>query len=114
MKAKAVMPKKSSSGTQLTMKIYFTSLPFHPQCLNFRANMGSSATSNHDDTHTPTNKATAPQGVLSIHLPAPTMSEPQNRALAGVGSPMNEVVCRSSRLNLARRSAENAAITKAR
>ncbi len=35
------------------------------------------------------------------------------RALAGVGKPMKDVVCRSSRLNFANLMAENAAIRKA-
>ena len=39
-------------------------------------------------------------------LCAPTVSEPQNNALAGVGIPIKEEVCRSSRLNLASRRAE--------
>ena len=51
--------------------------------------------------------------VPSIHEGLLTMSEPQNKALAGVGKPMNEVVCLSSRLNFARRKAEKAAIRKA-
>ena len=44
----------------------------------------------------------------------PTMREPQKRALAGVGRPMKPKACRSSRLNFARRKAENAAMMKAR
>lgn len=46
-------------------------------------------------------------------LCAPTVSEPQNNALAGVGIPIKEEVCRSSRLNLASRRAEKTAIRKA-
>ena len=44
-----MMPQKLVSGPKTTMarteamaKLYFTSLPFHPQCLNLRANIGSS------------------------------------------------------------------------
>ena len=44
----------------------------------------------------------------------PVISDAQNKALAGVGKPINEVVCRSSKLNLANLSAENAAMTKAK
>ena len=40
-------------------------------------------------------------------------NEPQNSALAGVGKPIKPIDWRSSRLNLAKRRAENAAITKA-
>ena len=49
-------------------------------------------------------------GEESILLPAPIISEPQKRALAGVGNPINPSACRSSRLNFAKRNAENAAI----
>ena len=49
----------------------------------------------------------------SSQLGLNTISEPQNRALAGVGTPMKEVVWRSSRLNLASRNAEKAAMMKA-
>lgn len=52
-------------------------------------------------------------GADSRRLQEPTISEPQNKAFAGVGMPINDVVCRSSRLNLAKRNAEKAAITKA-
>lgn len=43
--AKAEMPKMMSSGTQVIRKMYLTSLPFHPHCLNLRANIGISLTS---------------------------------------------------------------------
>ena len=42
-----------------------------------------------------------------------TISDPQNSALAGVGTPMNDVVCRSSRLNFANLRAEKAAMMNA-
>ena len=42
-----------------------------------------------------------------------TAKPPQNKALAGVGSPMKEVVCRVSKLNFAKRKAEKAAMSKA-
>ena len=54
------------------------------------------------------------QLLLVNHDGLDTMSEPQNKALAGVGTPMNEVVCRSSKLNFANRKAEKAAMTKAK
>ena len=44
---------------------------------------------------------------------APTTNDPQNKALAGVGSPMNEVLCLGSMLNLPSRNAENTAMMKA-
>jgi hypothetical protein len=43
--ANPVTPKKRRNGMQVSIKIYLTSLPFHPQCLNFRANIGISAMS---------------------------------------------------------------------
>ena len=43
MAARPLTPKKSSSGMHERMKMYFISLPFQPQVLNFRANMGISA-----------------------------------------------------------------------
>ena len=45
--------------------------------------------------------------------PKPVNNEAQNNAFAGVGSPIKEVVWRSSKLNLANRNAEKAAITNA-
>ena len=50
---------------------------------------------------------------LSSHEGLQTMSEAQNKALAGVGKPMNEVPCLSSRLNFAKRKAEKAETRKA-
>ena len=44
---------------------------------------------------------------------SPKMSELQKSALAGVGKPINWLLCRVSRLNLANRKAEKAAIRKA-
>ena len=35
-------PKTMMARTEAMAKLYFTSLPFHPQCLNLRANIGSS------------------------------------------------------------------------
>ena len=43
----------------------------------------------------------------------PTTNDPQNKALAGVGSPMKDVLWRVSMLNLPKRNAENTAIIKA-
>ena len=51
--------------------------------------------------------------VTAILSPVPVISAPQKRALAGVGSPIKELVCLSSRLNFANLSAEKAAITNA-
>ena len=43
----------------------------------------------------------------------PTTNEPQNKALAGVGKPMNELLWRGSILNLPNLNAEKAAMMKA-
>ena len=75
--------------------------------------MGISLTSSQLLTKTITTTATDIHGLLSMKRVAPVMMLPQKSALAGVGSPMNPMACRSSRLNLARRSAEKAAMTKA-
>ena len=40
-------------------------------------------------------------------------NDPRNKALAGTGNPINEVVCRVSRLNLASLTAESTGIIKA-
>ena len=40
-----LMPSNTNSGMQERMKMYYTSLPFQPQFLNFSANIGISATS---------------------------------------------------------------------
>ena len=43
----------------------------------------------------------------------PTTKEPQNKALAGVGNPIKELLWRGSMLNLPKRSAEKAAMMNA-
>ena len=52
----------------------------------------------------------APTGSVLSQLPRQRISDPQNSALAGVGSPMKPIVWRSSRLNFAKRRAEKAAM----
>ena len=106
-------PDHAMMATHSAMNMYFISLPFHPHCLNLRANIGSSATSSQQHSATSIMSTHDIHGELSSHLLWVAMSEPQNRAFAGVGMPMNDVVWRSSRLNFARRSAENAAIMNA-
>ena len=41
--ARPLTPKKSSRGMHERIKMYLISLPFQPQVLNLRANMGISA-----------------------------------------------------------------------
>ena len=43
--ARPLTPNSTSNGMQQRIKIYFTSLPFQPHVLNFKANMGISAMS---------------------------------------------------------------------
>ena len=43
--ASPLTPSNSSRGMHVSRKIYFTSLPFQPHVLNFKANMGISLTS---------------------------------------------------------------------
>ena len=45
MAAKPLVPSRMISNRLLMANMYYTSLPFQPQCLNFRANIGSSAIS---------------------------------------------------------------------
>lgn len=85
-------PKATMHATEKAAKRYFTSLPFHPHCLNLRANMGSSHTSNQLDKHIITSTTGSMYEGLVSQLAWVESSEPQNRALAGVGKPMNEVV----------------------
>ena len=114
IKAKEVMPKRTNSKMDSPAKQYFNSLPFQPHCLNLRANMGISQTISQLLMQIPKRMIDNDQGVRSMRELAPTMSEPQNKAFAGVGSPMKEVCCRSSKLNLASRKPAKAAITKAK
>ncbi len=95
-------------------KPYFISLPLNPQCLNLRANIGISAIRSHELTMMPIRSRGREYAQNIICVPSPTMSEPQKRALAGVGSPMNDVVWRVSRLNFASLRAEKAAMMYAR
>ena len=75
--------------------------------------MGISATRSHEESKMPANKAQLLHGVATSQSCAPTASATQKRVLAGVGKPMKEVLWRSSKLNLAKRKAEKAAMMKA-
>ena len=52
MAAKPLVPSSMISNRLLMANMYFTSLPFQPQCLNFKANIGISAMSNQQLTPT--------------------------------------------------------------
>ena len=107
------IPKISNMGRHETRNTYLILFSCHPQCLNFKANIGISATRSQllINTRTMSSRITCDCATSISSLP--TMSAAQKRAFAGVGNPMNDVVCRSSRLNFASRIAENAAITNA-
>ena len=95
------------------MKIYLTLLSVHDRFLNFRAKSGISATRSIQNRSMNSSRKRALNLGLTRNACCPTMRLPQNRALAGVGSPMKLLVWRVSRLNFARRRAENAAMRKA-
>lgn len=93
---KPLMPSaatdKARTATAKPTKPYFTSLPLNDHCLNFRANSGNSHTSRKLVQRISTRMRNTDQLWLLIQLGLLTTSEPQNRALAGVGTPMKEVV----------------------
>ena len=99
---------------QVRINMYLSSFPRHCQCLNLSANIGISDTSNQELIQMPTNKSGADHSKASICRLNPNKRAPQKSALAGVGRPIKEVVWRSSRLNLASRSAEKATKTNAK
>lgn len=109
-----IVPSNTIMAAENTMNEYLSSLPAHPQFLNLRANIGISAINSQQLTHIMASIGNTITVELSRKSGCDTSSEAQNNALAGVGKPMNEVVCRVSRLNFANRSAEKAAITKAK
>jgi hypothetical protein len=90
MMPKAIVAISTNAEKQINR--YFTSLPLNPQCLNFKANIGTSATSIHELRNMPMIIIRENHPYCSRIGPKPTISEPQNRALAGVGSPINDVV----------------------
>lgn len=101
------------NGDGETYKAILHSLPLNDHCLNFRANSGNSHTSRKLVMKISASTRYIDQLWLVIQLGLLTTSEPQNSALAGVGTPMKEVVWRSSRLNFASLRAEKAAMMKA-
>lgn len=93
-------------GMEVIMKMYFILLSFIDRFLNFRENIGISDMSNHENMIINT-KIT--NGFISL---APIAIEDQNSAFAGVGRPINDVLCLSSKLNLANLNAEKTAMAK--
>ena len=102
-----------SMATQTMRKMYLRRFSFHAVDLNLNANIGISQTSNQQNitTNAKRNGALKRGEVRKGSLLE--IKAPQKIALAGVGIPMKPVCCRSSILNLARRSAEKAAIRNA-
>ena len=112
MAAKQLAPKRKQ-GMQPKMKMNLTLFFSQLKFLNFRANMGTSQTSNMQKSNMKRKRNTALNLSETKKACCPNTSEPQKSALAGVGRPMNWLLCRSSKLNLANRNAEKAAIIKA-
>lgn len=78
--------------------------------------MGISQTKSQQERKMAGSRTRPTQGSPLSHPPSSRLVAklPQKSALAGVGRPMKVVVCRSSKLNLANRNAENGAMRKAR
>ena len=107
-------PNADIEATELPINIYLNSFPFHPNCLNFSANKGSSATNIYAESkgknvkkYELENKTPRPivsccitNGILAINI-----------AFAGVGTPINESLWRVSILNLASLIAEKTGIS---
>ena len=91
---------------------------FSPQdkFLNFKLNIGISHINNQDviiiNPISETNPKKLKLFVTSLSC-CPTLKDPQNKAFAGVGIPMNQQVCLVSMLNFASRRAEKADMRKA-
>ena len=93
--AKAASLIQRKIGTERINKIIWYSFPFQPNDLSLKLNIGTSITSTSAE-----NIAIAAiiQAVGMGKIPEwkPTNSPSQNKALAGVGIPINEEVCRVS------------------
>ena len=112
--AKPAIPKKISRGMQTSKKMKLTLLSFQDRFLNFNENIGISETKRYENIATRAKRYKALKLSEIKKECAPTTKDPQKRAFAGTGSPINELVCRSSTLNLANLNAEKTEIAKAR
>ena len=98
------------------MKIYLILLLFQSNDLNLSEKRGNSATNRYENTAVTANRkkrlsvSIANEWEVSDEMKA---SEQINSALAGVGSPINESLCRVSMLNFANRNAEKTAMINA-
>lgn len=102
-------------NAESAMKTYRILLLFQSKDLNFSEKRGNSATIKYENTIiTASRKNILPVSIASELLPDDMKaSEQMNSAVAGVGTPINESVCRVSMLNLASRRAENTAMINA-
>lgn len=106
MAAKPVIPKNARKGMQTIRNMKLILLSFHERFLNFRENISISDTSNPENRHTNRRRQTGWKFPETRKSCAPVTKEPQNRAFAGTGSPIKELVWRVSLLNFASRNAE--------
>ena len=111
--ATAETSPNDSMGSATAKNMYRLLFARHSNRLNFIENIGISQISKNDDKIISANIKNHPAANVAIQSPAPAISDAQKRALAGVGNPMNDVVCRLSILNLASLKAEKTAIRKA-
>ena len=111
--AKLQIPKNISVGIHTIKNMKLILLSFQDRFLNFKENIGISETSNQENRQTNMNKQTGWQFSEINKSWAPATKDPQNSAFAGTGRPINELVCRVSLLNFAKRNAENTEIKKA-
>ena len=95
-------------NAEIITKIYRILLLFQSNDLNLSEKSDNSATSKYENTTTTANRKKR-LSVSLAHVFSPDVtktSEQMKIALAGVGNPINESVCRVSMLNLANRNAE--------
>ena len=112
MAAKQLVPNKKQ-GRHPMRSMYLNLLSFQVKFLNFNASMGTSDTNNRQKSSMKRKRNTALNFPETRNAYCPSTKELQNKAFAGVGNPMNSVVCRVSVLNLANRKAEKAAMRNA-
>ena len=102
-------------NAERAMKIYLILLFLQLNDLNLSEKRGISATNKYEDITVTANR----KNIFSANMAHEWLSddtktnEQINSALAGVGKPINESVCRVSILNLANRNAEKAAMINA-
>ena len=99
-------------NTDRARKVSLSLLLTHEKSLNFNAKSSKGATSSKENTIViPVSTGVVKMIVLTDS--GKKTNEVRNNAFAGVGTPINESVCRVSILNLASRKAEKTAIISA-